>query len=775
MPVGHRSTEDTIDQERHDELFRGARAYFRGPGYASATARELGETLGVKERELPAFSEILHELEEDGTAIHLEGRGWFSPRKEGWVAGTLVVNRRGFGFLRPVDEDPLGDIFVPASKLKDAHHGDMVLIRVKKKGGGGPRGGGDGREGRVIDVLRRNPRIILGRFFADPKGGGVVEPLRHESVREIHIEAGLERGAVNGERVLTRLREGPSIGGLPPGEVVEVALPEGTGRADLQIVAAEFDLQPEFPVEVEEAAAALPDGITDEEIARRSDRRDIAFFTIDPSDAKDHDDAIAVELRDGGGWHLGVAIADVSHFVAKNGEIDREAYRRATSVYLPGLTVPMLPERLSNDLCSLRPDVDRFAVVAWIDFDPEGNVLDARLEKAVIRSRRKFSYSEVQELLDGAPPTADEEPYVPTLRHLEALRAALHRHRIERGALDLDLQEMRLRLDDDGEVLDVEARSRTRATHIVEECMLAANEAVARIASARGLAILRRTHDEPPEEDIVRFSKLCRVLAPGVRVDGPRDFQALVDSLGDDPAAPVVQLALLRTLTRAEYRASKGLHFALATDEYCHFTSPIRRYPDLQVHRALDDGLFGRRSRVMSEEAEARLASLETQAEHCSSLERNAEEAEREMSKLRAISWLVHRTGEQFTGVISTVRDNGFFVRLDETLIEGMVHVSTLTDDLYVYSDTHYALRGRHGGRIFRLGDAIEVRLEKADPLHRTIDLRYLQHLTPEGGTKGRTAGGRPSGAAGKRGGNPKKGRPRGRSGGGKSRKGRRR
>jgi len=722
-----------LDPDREREWKGAARRFFTGTEYAPATARQLAEALSVPSRELPAFTDLLHELEDEGIAVHLDGRGWFAPRREGWLAGTLIVNRRGFGFVRPADEDPEGDIFIPASRLADAHHGDLVLVepRIRPRQGR-PRPEGPGREGRVLHVLRRSPRVIVGRFWAEQRGGGVIEPLRHESVREIHVEPGLERGAVDGERVLARLRDGPSVGGLPPGEVVAVAFEEGTWRGDLQLVAAEYGLEREFPAEVESAAAAIPAGLGPEELARRADRRELPLVTIDPSDAKDHDDAVAIEELPGGAFRLAVAIADVSHYVRSNDPVDKEAYRRATSVYLPGLTVPMLPERLSTDLCSLRPDEDRLAKIAWIDFEPDGRVRSARVEKAVIRSHRRFSYSEVQELLDGAPPAPEDERFLPALGAMDRLRALLHARRLARGALDLELEEMRLRLDEEGEVLGIEARGRDRSHHLIEEFMLAANEAVARIASERGIAILRRVHDEPADEDVQKFLKLCRVIVPGVRVESARDLPRLAEALRGESAAPVVQYALLRTLTRAEYSAEKALHFALATDEYCHFTSPIRRYPDLQVHRALDDALFGGR-RTLPEAAEARLAGLGAQAEHASSMERNAEEAEREMSKLRAISWLRLRIGERFAGVISAVRDNGFYVRLDDFLIDGFVHIRTLRDDLYVFSESQFSLRGRNAGRILQLGDPVEVRLAAADPLHRSIDLRYLQHLYPAG------------------------------------------
>ena len=741
-----------MDQEREEELERAARAYFNDSSPAPISGRDLADRCGVTAKERPAFDTILGSLEEAGLAVEVEGRGWCSPRREGWLIGSLTVHRRGFGFVRPAIDDGQGDLFIPSTKLKDGHHGDLVLVkpRAKPRRGAPPaRGGGDkpGREARVLLVIKRSPRILLGEFWKGPRGGGVVEPLRHESVREIDIEPGRDRGAKDGQRVLVRLRDVPPVEGLPAGEIVEIALPEGTWKADLQLVCAEFGLRQEFEPEVLAAAERL--SATDDD-PKRTDLRDVPFITIDPSDAKDHDDAITLEDHGNEGFLLGVAIADVSHFVRANDPIDKEAYERGTSTYLPGLTIPMLPERLSNDLCSLRPDVDRLAKVVWISFERDGTVRDARVERAVMRNHRKFAYSEAQDLIDGVPPDEDERPYVDMILALDRLRASLYEQRRARGCLDLELGEMRLRLDDEGEVIDLESRTRDKSHHLVEECMLAANEAVARIATERSIAILRRTHEEPPEEDLTKFLKLCRVLVPGVSVRGLDDLPQLPAQLVDEPASPIVQLALLRALTRAEYTATRGLHFALATDEYCHFTSPIRRYPDLQVHRALDDALFGDR-RVASEEVEARLAALGAQGEHCSERERNAEDAEREMSKMRAISFLRHRVGERFTGVIAAVRDQGFFVRLDEFLTEGFVAIRTLRDDYYTHDEARFALRGRNTGHQFRLGDPIEVRLTGADPLHRTIDLGYLQHLHPHGESEAPSArSGPPSSPRGK-------------------------
>ena len=324
------------------------------------------------------------------------------------------------------------------------------------------------------------------------------------------------------------------------------------------------------------------------------------------------------------------------------------------------------------------------------------------------------------------------------LREMDGLRAVLQERRVERGALDLDLQEQKLVLDDEGEVLEVTSRSRDRAHNLIEEFMLMANEAVAQAATVREIPIIRRDHPAPSDDDVETFLRFVRAVAPDVRVSGADDFQRVVSQVAERPVAPVINMALLRTLMRAQYTAEKGRHFALATDEYCHFTSPIRRYPDLQVHRAIFDAPKGKRGASKSDRTV-----LGAVAEHCTLREQRAEEAEREMNKLRAIAWLAHRVGERFTGVITTALDYGFFVRLDECMVEGMVHVSTLGGDFYQLHEPSFSLRGRRSAKSFGIGDTIEVRLRRADPIHRHVDLEYLHHraepVVASGGGTGST------------------------------------
>jgi ribonuclease R len=736
-----------LRSERDQQWLNAFRVWSHGPDYRHSSLEAIAAAMGLSPEDQPRLKELLEQLEELGETVFLLARGWFVPHREHWLVGTLSVTRRGFGFVRSLSEDPEGDVFIPARRLKDAHHGDRVLAGLSRTDRGRPGSSQEGRSGKVLEVLQRSPRIIPGLFWQQRDGGGVVEPMRHDSLRQLWIDPAFQHGVSDGDRVLARLRDGNTVDGMPPGEIVCLWAPEGTWRADLQMVCAEHQLRDEFPEAVLQQASNFPDQIPATEISSRTDLRATPFITIDPEDAKDFDDAIVLIEAPGAGKRLGIAIADVSHYVERGGPIDDEALLRSTSVYIPGKTIPMLPERLSNELCSLRPGEDRLAKVVWVDVGESGEILDATIEKAVIRSAQRFTYQQVQTILDAGkdPDKITTDAIVEMLKELTVVRSLLRDRRLAAGCLDLDLDEMRLTLDDEGEVIGVEARERLDAHNLVEECMLIANEAVASIATERGIAILRRVHAPPIQEDLDRFARLCRVLAPEATVRGIDDLPAVIDAVRGSAAAPVVSFALLKTLSRAEYSPLREPHFALRKDEYCHFTSPIRRYPDLQVHRAIDRHIFD----GVDPRTDAATASLLEMAETCSTRERTAEAAERDMARLRAISWLRHRVGERFTGIVTSVRNQGFHVRLDGVLIDGFVHVSKLNDDTYIFNETQFALRGVHAGNMIRLGDPVEVELEAVDPLHRDINLRYL-HTRP-GARRGRGSGAHPGKRVSKR------------------------
>lgn len=738
--------------------------YFTGGDYSPITFGEIAERMDLAPGSKGALEATLLELERRGVVAHIDGRGWFNPAQEGWQVGRLSLSRKGAGFVRPAvrpsrDEES-EDFFVPGRRLQDAHDGDLVLFKSERprrggrdgRSGGKPSGRGakskgkgssdarrdetpELREAKVLQVLQRGRKLIRGRFYRKGKTG-LVEP-DQRSVREVLIPAGKLGGAHNGDTVLVRLSDAPNSEGLPRGEVLAVVTDQPDYQEDLDIIVAEYDFRTDFPAPVIDEAESFPSEISQEVRADRTDVRSRPTITIDPRDAKDFDDAISIERRPDGAFELWVFIADVCAYVKAGSAIDREAEARATSIYLPAKVIPMLPPRLSEDLCSLRPEVDRLAKSVRLVFEPNGSVRSIDLDRVIMRSDRRFTYSEIARVLEGE--VTLDAPYQSMVEAGNELRAILRGRREHGGGLNLEIESQRVLLDDEGEVSEVVVEKGDHAHQLVEECMLAANDAVASEARRRKIPILYRAHTEPLPEAVEDFVQFCEVLLPKVKVRGIEDFSKAIEAAHGTPIAPVVNYAILRTLTRAEYSHEPLGHFALAKEDYCHFTSPIRRYPDLIVHRALDALVFGEK---MSSAWPRQRDSLETLAAHCSDRERQAEEAEREMTKMRVIAWLKPHEGEPFEGVITAVFEFGFFVRLDQNLAEGLVHVTSL-DDYYDLQAKSHRLRPRRGGPSFGLGDRIVVELAKADIGARQLELHYLGSEFDEAGSGERDGRGR--------------------------------
>ena len=626
------------------------------------------------------FRDQLLSLQAEGLLIRVpteSGGKWELPERTPLRVGRLQLDRRGSGFFRPADraED---DVFVRASHLADAFPGDLVLVRVTSDARGDRL-----REGRVVEVVERGRKPLRGTFWRG-KEGGLVACDDPRMPSDVFIPAdGIEK-MKDGGRVLVRLTRG-SRGRFPLGEVILVLTNEDSLEADFEVVRAEFDLPVEQPAGVVEEADALPAVEDGASWPDRTDLRNVPTFTIDPEDARDFDDAVSLESLPGGKLRLGVHIADVSHYVQPGSLIDQSAEFRGTSIYLPGRVIPMLPERLANDLCSLRPDEDRLAKTVFLVFSSEGRLLESEVCRSVIRSRRRFTYGEALAILDSIegkevpagdlPPDRDE--YEPILERMAFLRDALLAARTRRGALFLDLPQLKVRVDENGQVDSVDREEGDPAHSLIEEFMLAANEAVARFLQDQGLSIIARVHPAPTDEKIADFREMLAALGIDLRARPEvGDLQKLVDKVVGGPLAVTVQIALLRTMGHAEYVPKADLHYALSTSSYCHFTSPIRSYPDLVVHQILEEHL---RDQGMTSERRVHWSQkVEGAAPHASKTERRAEDAERAMQAAALIRFLSPRLGEEMGGSIISIFPFGFFVRLDELPIEGLVPVATL-------------------------------------------------------------------------------------------------
>ena len=674
----------------------------------SLKAKELAKALSVPTGDHRAFRDLLLEMVDRGRLYRVKGQRFAVPERINLVVGRVALTSKGDGFVKP---DSGGqELFVPGLSLESAMDGDQVVIRVE----GRPRGRSP--VGRVIKVLERAHETLVGTY-RPTRSFGIVRPQNRKIQREVLVVQGDEGAATDGDVVVVRITTFGSGKMNPTGTIETVLGNAGDPGVDILAVIHGHGLPMEFPYEVEQYA--------DDDVARRRadpgegriDRTDLHAFTIDPADAKDHDDALSIRRLDEGSTEVGIHIADVSHFVQAGDPVDLEALKRATSVYLVDRVIPMLPHALSTDACSLLPDVDRFALSLFTTVDDSGVVRDARLERTCVRSRHKLSYEEAQSVLDGTlsiDPTTDE-----ALAELARLARALRDRREERGSLDFDLPEARVVLGESGRPLEIQRVERLASHRLVEDFMLLANESVARKAEDARLPVLYRVHEPPPRDKMLELKSLLTRL--GLKTSrgelGPKELQTVLRKVQGRPEGRLVSRVVLRAMSRARYGPRNLGHFGLAASHYTHFTSPIRRYPDLWLHRVLalasqDEPI----PEVWGGEE------LEGKAEHCSVRERVAEAAERESVDLKKVEYMERHLGDEFTGTISGVTSFGLFVLLDEVFVEGLVHVNSMMDDYYAFQESSYRLVGERSRRSFRLGDRLAVRVSRIDKEERFID-----------------------------------------------------
>ena len=688
--------------------------------------RELQAAFDLDAGARKMLSRELKQLERDGMVIRGKG-GYLLPKRgrtsTATLTGRLSLHRDGYGFVTPEVPEGAADIFVPARFVRPAMHGDRVLVSLER----GPRGK---LEGQVLRVLERARATLLARF-AEDHGVARLIPLDPQLRESFLVPRDGTGGARDGEVVLARIETYPGREQLPTARVTEVLGAADDPAVEIRVAAERFGLPHAFPAEVLAAAAALPREVAAVDLSGREDLRHLPFVTIDGESAKDFDDAVAIERLTGGGYRLWVAIADVAHYVAPGGAIDREALKRGTSVYFPGSCLPMLPEALSNGICSLNPNVDRLVMAAELTFDGRGLRQTARFCAGVIHSRARLTYTEVAAIIvDHAVDVCTLYPQLieplAVMRELAELRIA-RRH--ERGSLDFDLPEAEIVLGLRGRPEQIVRAERNLAHRLIEEFMLAANEAVAEHLERQRTPPIYRIHEPPAEEKLYAFQEFLAHFNQGLAIppEGikPKLLQELLERVAGAAEEKLINHVLLRSLPQARYSTENRGHFGLAANCYCHFTSPIRRYPDLIVHRLL-------RRQLQLDGGDGRLpAPLDEIAERSSHCERRAMEAERDIVNLKKCQYMQGRIGEEHQGFVVSVQPFGFFVELTEIFVEGLVHIASLGDDYYQFDEATHSLTGMSRRRRFTIGDPVTVQVCKVDPDRREIDFRLAGEQPP--------------------------------------------
>ncbi|MGI9952173.1 ribonuclease R [Moorellaceae bacterium AZ2] len=691
----------------------------RHKSYRPMTLEELQETLGA---DYHTLKELLQELEAEGRVVRTRKNKYGVPEKMGLAAGKLQVSPKGFAFLLPLERGQ-EDIYISPGKLNGAMHQDLVLARLL------PDQGTRRREGEIIRILKRANSRIVGTYERNRRVGFVIPDDPHLQ-QDIFIPLEESRGAKHQDKVVVEITRWPEARRNPEGRIIEVLGPAGAPGVDVLSIIKKYNLDPDFPPAVKREAKKIREEIGAADLEGRRDLRDWRLVTIDGSDAKDLDDAVSIERLSNGNFLLGVHIADVSYYVREGGALDKEAFRRGTSVYLVDRVIPMLPPRLSNGICSLNAGVDRLAISVVMEISPRGKVVSYEIFPSIIRIRERMTYDAVRRILvdQDHDLMARYQELVEDFRLMEELCLILYDKRMKRGAIDFDFPEAKVLLDEDGRPVEIIRVQRSIAERIIEEFMVLANEVVAQHLHFLNIPLIYRVHEEPAPDKLEELNRFLGPFGYHVRRDAegrihPKVLQRIVTEMRGRPEERVISTVILRSLMRARYAPGALGHFGLASQYYCHFTSPIRRYPDLVVHRILREVLA--KGKLHPRRIE-RLKELVAQAAaRASEQERIAEEAERESLLLKMVEYMKERVGEVYPGIISGVVPYGFFVELENT-VEGLVHISTLTDDYYYYQEDHMALVGTHTRKSFKVGQTVQVQVIRVNVEARQVDLELV-------------------------------------------------
>lgn len=696
--------------------------------YVPMKLKELAILLQVPKEQRSELKAVMDALEAEGK-VHVSQKGKYLKGAGRTLRGVYQAHPRGFGFV--TIEGETDDIFIPEKETNGALHGDTVEILLTAS----PEG--KRKEGKIVKIAERGTAKIVGLYqVAKGKHYGFVIPDNQRFLQDIFVPEERAKGAVDGHKVVVELTSYGSDNAKPEGKIVEILGHVNDPGVDIMSIVKSYDLPVEFPEKVMNQAERVPEEVSDADMAGRKDLREWVMVTIDGEDAKDLDDAVSLtRTEDGKNWILGVHIADVANYVQERSALDREALHRGTSVYLADRVIPMLPHRLSNGICSLNAGVDRLAMSCIMTVDAKGDVIDHEICESVIRVNERMSYTSVKKILEDH----DEEEttryidLVPMFEEMEQLAGILRNRRHQRGSIDFDFPESKIMLDEEGHPMEIRSYDRNVATKIIEDFMLLANETVAEEYYWREIPFVYRVHETPDEDKIKKLAILINNFGYSLHISDevrPGQIQKLLAKIQGTPQETMISRLALRSMKQARYTPENDGHFGLAARYYTHFTSPIRRYPDLQIHRIIKDDLRGRMNEKKMEHYQTILPEVTRQA---SETERRAEEAERETIRLKKAEYMEAHIGEVFEGVVSGITNWGIYVELSNT-IEGLVHVANMHDDHYDYYEDRYEMVGEHTGKTYKLGETVYVRVIDADCLTRTIDFEMADEGDMEDG-----------------------------------------
>ncbi len=686
-------------------------AYFSNNPSKIFNYKQVASKLDVKDDTTRSLIvNILTELRDYGSITEVSRGKYKFVTQGGYATGKVMLTLKGSGFIIP-EEEGAEDIFVNQSNLNHALNGDVVKVYLyARKRGKQP-------EGEVVEIIKRAKENIVGVIDISKTYAFIIANSR-QMPYDVFIPLAKLNNAQNGDKVVARITDWPAEFRNPFGEVVEVLGKPGENETEMHAILAEFDLPYKFDPKVEQEAENIPEEITEADYKVRRDFRKVPTFTIDPADAKDFDDALSVQKLKNGNWEVGVHIADVTHYVKKDSILDEEAYNRGTSVYLVDRVVPMLPEKLSNNVCSLRPNEEKLCYSIVFEMDDKADIWDQWIGRTVIKSDRRFSYEEAQQIIEGSEGDMKEQILI-----LHDLAQKLRKRRFKNGAIDFERVEVKFNIDEKGKPLGVFFKESKESNKLIEEFMLLANkhvaESIGKVKKGENAkTFVYRIHDKPNPDKLMNFAKFIQRFGYSINATGHKNITTSINSLLDEVQGKkeqnVIETLAIRAMAKAVYSTKNIGHYGLSFDFYSHFTSPIRRYPDMMVHRLLTDYMNGAKSKDK--------AKYEGKCEYASEMERRAAEAERSSIKYKQVEFMKDHVGEDFDGIISGVTEWGFYVELNESKCEGLVHIRELDDDYYFFDEDNYSIIGRSNKKVFQLGDPVRIKIVRADLEKKQLD-----------------------------------------------------